>query len=65
MPTALSDFIPHRECLPLRYCEECNAILSTGNETDTCSPCVNGWGRYNVLWHQDFGNALADFLADA
>ena len=61
MPVALAEWVPHREDLPVRYCD-CGTLLSTGNETTSCWACDPAWGRYNMLWSSDLGWALSELL---
>lgn len=57
----LSEFIPHRELPPARYCADCKAQLSSFNETSTCWQCDPTW-----LPHESYiGKVLHDQIGDA
>lgn len=38
----LTEYQPHREQLPVRYCFNCGTLLSSANTTAACFPC-GGW----------------------
>lgn len=40
---SLTEYLPHRQVLPRRYCTGCSALLTSFNETSTCDPCERGW----------------------
>jgi hypothetical protein len=68
----LETYLPHREFLPRRYCDDCGCLLSSGNETSTCHPCVPGWsedidldGPLSHAVRISIGNALDEILANA
>lgn len=59
----LTEYEPHRERLPIRYCSDCSCLLASDNETDTCSPCDPG--EIVMLWTADKGvdvDGLADLM---
>lgn len=69
MPVDLADFIPHREAHPLRYCDDCGSVLSTGNESNLCWAHGKTWSAGEQIFSHwlrtELGNALDRILAEA
>jgi hypothetical protein len=41
----LTEYLPHRQVLPRRRCAECEVLLSSMNDTDTCWACDPRWSE--------------------
>lgn len=61
--TPLTEFIPHREDVPTRFCASCRAVLSSGNLMNECWPCCGTWGEVYLTRPQQY-DLIADVLVE-
>lgn len=59
--TPLTEYVPHREELPRRYCD-CGVLPSSANATSKCSGC-GGWIELLAFNAKAPGEDMAELMA--